>query len=74
MWNVGSTGDRIFTHGHEAYTKAVQCAQICGSFCLDDEDECVDDETEVSCYNCRYRRWTQESFICMKVIMMRHMD
>ncbi|MBN2107139.1 MAG: hypothetical protein JW832_06895 [Deltaproteobacteria bacterium] len=45
--------------------KSVQAALACPHFFLDDEDECVSDE-EISCLNCRYRRWTQESFLCMK--------
>jgi hypothetical protein len=45
--------------------KAVLRAQACAYFLLDDEDELVSDEA-VTCFNCRYRRWTQESFTCMK--------
>lgn len=44
---------------------AVQAAMACAHFALDDEDELVSDE-EITCLNCRYRRWTQESFLCMK--------
>jgi hypothetical protein len=45
--------------------QAAQAALACQHFALDDEDELVSDE-ELSCLNCRYRRWTQESFSCMK--------
>jgi hypothetical protein len=45
--------------------QAVQAAMACAHFTIDDEDELVSDE-EISCLNCRYRRWTQESFSCMK--------
>ena len=45
--------------------QAVQAAQECTHFTLDDEDELVSDE-EITCLNCRYRRWTQESYVCMK--------
>ena len=45
--------------------QAVQDAEACTHFTLDDEDELVSDE-ERTCLNCRYRRWTQESFLCMK--------
>ena len=39
-------------------------AAICGTYRRDDEDETVDET--VSCYNCRYRRWTAQSFTCMR--------
>jgi hypothetical protein len=45
--------------------QAVQAAMACVHFALDDEDELVSDR-EISCLNCRYRRWMQESFQCMK--------
>ena len=41
-------------------TPAVDCPW----FQADDEDEWVSDDP-VSCYNCRYRRWTAESFECV---------
>jgi hypothetical protein len=44
---------------------AAQKAMACAHFTLDDEDELVSDE-EITCLNCRYRRWTQETFTCMK--------
>ena len=37
---------------------------VCGNYRRDDEEETEDDS--VSCYNCRYRRWTQASFTCMR--------
>jgi len=40
-------------------------AVFCLEFVLDDEDELVSDE-ERTCLNCRYRRWTVDSFECMK--------
>lgn len=66
MWIISQNGDRVFAHGHDGYAEAVSWAQTCGIFRLDHEDERVVDETEASCYNCRYRRWTQESFMCLK--------
>ena len=45
--------------------QSVQAARACAHFALDDEDELVSDE-EITCLNCRYRRWTQETFTCMK--------
>lgn len=40
-------------------------ANNCPNFTLDDDDECVAEET-ISCLNCRYRKWTQHSFLCLK--------
>jgi len=40
-------------------------AMTCVSFQQDVEEECVADEI-ISCYNCRYRRWTQSGIQCMK--------
>jgi len=37
----------------------------CQNFRIDDEDELVTDQDR-SCYNCRYRRWTINSFVCLK--------
>ena len=36
----------------------------CPMFLADDEDEWVSDDP-VSCCNCRFRRWTAESFVCV---------
>jgi hypothetical protein len=47
---------------------AAECAAGCRGFMEDTEDECVGDEP-VSCYNCRYRRWTligDKGYLCMK--------
>ncbi len=45
--------------------RACQAAEACPNFRLDDEDEQVSDE-DLTCLNCRYRRWTQKSFECLK--------
>jgi hypothetical protein len=55
-----------FLGGKNDYTLAAQIAEKCDDFKLDDEDELVTDEPK-SCYNCRYRRWTEESFTCCKL-------
>ena len=39
-------------------------AETCPVFQADDEDEWVSDDP-VSCCNCRFRRWTAESFVCV---------
>ena len=63
-WTI-KDGKSIFTGGKDSYKAAVQTAESCSSFSEDCEDElfCSD---AVSCYNCRYRRWTTESFECIK--------
>lgn len=55
-----------FTYGKEAPQKAGEAADKCSFFQEDDEDEQVSDIFP-SCYNCRYRRWTTDSFICKKM-------
>lgn len=60
-------GKAIFKYGKENYAKAVEQALTCKDFVLDkDEDELVTSTKENSCYNCLFRRWTKESFICLK--------
>ena len=64
MWSE-ENGKKIFKGGKEAFDAAAQAAAKCPGFKEDCEEECVADE-EQSCYNCRYRRWTKDSFLCMK--------
>ncbi|MCX6062295.1 MAG: molybdopterin biosynthesis protein MoeB [Campylobacterales bacterium] len=55
----------LFQYGKDNYQKAIDAA--CETFELDkDEDELVTATTQNSCYNCLFRRWTRESFMCMK--------
>lgn len=57
----------IFKNGKENYKLAVEQAISCKDFILDnDEDELVTDTNSNSCYNCLFRKWTKESFICLK--------
>lgn len=65
MWKVNEKGEKVFPLGKEAWQEAVEAARTCTHFSVDDEDEWVSEE-ERSCYNCRYRRWTPESFVCLK--------
>jgi len=53
-----------YTGGKRDWQTAAGIAAICQGFMDDDEDELAADEA-VSCYNCRYRRWTADSFLCM---------
>jgi len=65
MWQVNDKGEREFTGGKQDWNAAVKAAEECSCFREDDEDELVADEN-ISCYNCRYRRWTAKTFICCK--------
>ncbi|WP_020676742.1 hypothetical protein [Geopsychrobacter electrodiphilus] len=63
MWLGNESGKKQFRAGREAWSLAAEQARTCPSFRADDEDEqCA--EEELSCYNCRYRRWTADSFTC----------
>jgi hypothetical protein len=65
MWRINQHGEKEFRHGQEAYKLAAEEARSCRAFCLDVEDEWVAEEDR-SCYNCRLRRWTMASFLCMR--------
>lgn len=57
-----------FLFGKYSYEKAILCAKNCKNFTLDsDEDEFVTTTDENSCYNCLFRRWNKESFLCLKL-------
>ncbi|MBR4231651.1 MAG: hypothetical protein IKR95_00395 [Oscillospiraceae bacterium] len=64
IWEKGKRGRR-FLPGREAPDIAAMTAEQCGAFARDYEEECFA-EQEVTCYNCRYRRWTRDSFECMR--------
>jgi len=65
MWCIDETGNKLFAGGQENWPAAAAIAVDCASFRADDDDEqCA--EEPLSCYNCRYRRWTAESFTCLK--------
>ena len=56
-----------FTGGKNNSSLAAFTAQNCKNFKPDEEEEVVADEP-ISCYNCRYRRWSEKSFLCCKQI------
>lgn len=56
---------KIFKFGQSNYKMARVAAEDCSLFLADDEDEQVDSVLE-SCYNCKYRRWTADSFQCLR--------
>ncbi len=65
VWGKDSARGKRFKYGKENYRLAAETAQQCAAFTGDDDDETVCDDDR-SCYNCRYRRWTTDSFECMK--------
>jgi len=64
MWRFLENGTREFLAGKTDWAAAALEAQECDAFREDVEEEIVADEPR-SCYNCRYRRWTARSFMCM---------
>lgn len=64
MWK-SENGKTVFTGGKGACAQAASIAGRCPLFSQDCEEECEAEEDR-SCYNCRWRRWTQDSFVCMK--------
>jgi hypothetical protein len=65
MWFTNQRGEQEFTGGKNDWAGAAKIAATCPEFRSDVEEEIVADEP-LSCYNCRYRRWSAESFTCRK--------
>lgn len=65
MWLKNERSEIEFTGGKNNWTDAVNEAEKCSFYTLDVEDEVIDDEF-TACYNCRFRRWTEKSFVCLK--------
>ncbi len=63
MWRIDRSGRREYSGGNEDWPGAARAAACCAQFHPDVEEEQIADEA-VSCYNCRYRRWTAASFTC----------
>lgn len=63
MWRLDQNR-KTFLYGKNNPAEARAAAAACPDFCEDSAYEREDDA--VSCYSCRYRRWTPESFDCMK--------
>lgn len=64
MWEFNFKGEKEFKGSKNDWTVTEKIAMKCSHFIIDDEDELVSDNL-ISCYNCRYRRWTSKSFTCM---------
>lgn len=55
-----------FLFGKKDFDKSVSAAEYCRFFEHDNDEEEEISDIERSCYNCLYRKWTAESFICVK--------
>lgn len=55
-----------FKFGKRDYKKSAAAAENCSVFEHDNDEEEEVADTEKSCYNCLYRRWTIDAFICTK--------
>lgn len=55
-----------FPLGHEEWLTAARMANRCNDFAPDVEEEQIADEA-LSCYNCRYRRWSVASIECCRL-------
>jgi hypothetical protein len=64
MWKILENGTREYLGGQADWEGAAKEALGCALFREDVEEECVADEVR-SCYNCRYRRWTEDTFRCI---------
>ncbi len=65
MWRMNNKNEKEFLGGKNSWGMAAEIAAACAAFSLDVEEELIAEE-EVSCYNCRYRRWTAQAFACLK--------
>ncbi|HHT50889.1 MAG TPA: hypothetical protein GXZ78_05395 [Eubacteriaceae bacterium] len=64
MWQI-INNKKVYNGGHYDYKRVEKIALACSNFTEDYEEEQIAEEP-ISCYNCRYRRWTADSFTCMK--------
>ena len=65
FWIKSEADQFHFAGGKHDWSRAAAIAGSCAHFLLDHEDELVAEESR-SCYNCRFRRWTERSFVCLK--------
>lgn len=63
MFRKNEKGQREFCGEHKDVNLAAKIAAMCKHFAEDVEEETVT-EDEKSCFNCRYRRWTANTFVC----------
>lgn len=54
-----------FIYGKTDYEKALLVAKNCPNFKPDNDYEEMASGGERSCYDCAFRRWSKDSFVCM---------
>lgn len=64
-WIKNEKGQVQFMGGKQDWLQVASIASNCPDFAPDYEEELLAEE-EISCYNCRFRRWTEGSFTCSK--------
>lgn len=64
MWLQDEYKQVEYANGKNDWKGTNLVAAGCGYFTFDTEEEIIE-EGIVSCYNCRFRRWTRNSFTCM---------
>jgi hypothetical protein len=64
MTQYAKRNETGFELGQENWAEAAEIAEKCSSFVSDAEEEQIAEEPR-SCYNCRFRRWTARSFLCL---------
>ncbi len=60
---INERGEREFSGTKDDWDAAARLAANCRDFKEDVEEEMIADEFR-SCFNCRFRRWTETSFVC----------
>lgn len=63
MWFRNMKGEMEFIGGKNRWELVGKEAEKCSFFKFDVEEEVIEEEV-VACYNCRFRRWTEKSFVC----------
>lgn len=62
-------GEAVICHKKELYDgdqRMFDLPTVCDGFALDNDIEECREGTDPACYNCLYRRWTPDGFVCVK--------
>lgn len=68
MAQADASATAEFRGGKRDFRAAAGVACACAGYRPDDDGEWVADEPR-SCYNCRARRWTPASFVCLRGLL-----
>ena len=64
IFEINRRGEPVFRFGREDWTMAQATASKCGFYSIDVDNELIKDIMKRSCYNCAYRKWIKDTFIC----------